>query len=354
MAASFLKPYQPSFLILFVTARCNARCPFCFYAQRINRSGIEEPEELSLEEFRAISRKCGRIPYLLISGGEPILRKDLVDVVSCFVENAGVEYVTIPSNGLSPGATVDVFRKLTERYPRVHFRAAFSVDYPDERHDNSRGIDGCLDSLLKAAGGINELKKNRENLSLDVVTVFLPDNSDLHHDLRKWVGEKIGPDNHELHLLREEWPHPLPEGIDLDEFLEEAENYMRFGRRSETRNLSSFFRGLNDVYISILSKLVRGQRVSKCFAGRKITVINEMGDVRLCEFRPEVLGNLRTEGYDLRRILRGSRDLFRKVNEQKCTCTWECAVSTNIVSSVRFYPRLLVSILHELLKWRRR
>ena len=283
-----------------------------------------------------------------------MLRKDLVEVVACFVENAGAQFVTIPSNGLSPGKTVEAFSKLTGRFPRVHFRADFSVDYPDERHDVSRSVKGCLDSLLKAAEGVRRLKRDRSNLSLDVVTVFLPDNADLHGDIREWVRDEIDPDNHELHLLREEWPTPIPDDIDLDKFIEEAGKYMRSGRKSESRDISFFFRGLNDVYISTLGRLVRGQRVSKCFAGRKITVISETGDVRLCEFRPEVLGNLRSDGYDLKRILRRSRDLFRKMNRQKCTCTWECAVSTNIVSSVRFYPRLLFRMLQEALKWRNR
>jgi len=350
MARSFVQPYQPSFLVMFVTSRCNARCPFCFYAERTGSA--TGPEELTTEEFERISRKCGKIPYLLLSGGEPSLRDDLEVVTGFFVQNAGAQFVTIPSNGLLPERTVSIFDRLTSTFPGVHFRSAFSVDFPDRRHDEMRGVPGCLDSIVEATRGIRELKRTRPNLSLDVVTVYMKENEHIHPELREWVRESIRPDNHELHLIREDWPDHIPAGLDLDCFLVQAEEYASEGRMKETRNLSAFFRGLNDQYIRSLGRLVRGERISKCFAGRKITVIDETGKVRLCEFRREILGDLRQDDYDLRRILRRSRGLFRKMNREKCTCTWECAVSTNIVCSVRFHPRLLLSAFKELLRWR--
>ncbi len=352
MITAVLKPYQPSFLILFVTSKCNARCSFCFYGDRVSGTKIKE-QELTSEEFKRISERCGKIPYLLISGGEPILRDDIVRIVGYFIENAGVQYVTIPSNGLLPENTERAFDFLTKTYPKVHFRAAFSVDFPDERHDESRGISGCLEGVLEGAGRIRKLKKERVNLSLDIVTVFMHKNCDLHPILRDWVKEKINPDNHELHLLRMEWPEPIPKNLDLEVFLSETTKYMELGRKQETRSLSAFFRGLNDVYIGALKHLVKGKRVSNCFAGRKITVIDETGNVKLCELRPEVLGNLRSENYNLISILKKSRKLLREINRRKCSCTWECSVSTNIVCTTKFYPRLLAATVREYFKWRR-
>lgn len=352
MITAVLKPYQPSFLILFVTSRCNARCSFCFYGDRVSAREIKE-HELTTGEFQRISEKSGKIPYLLISGGEPILRDDIVKIVGYFIENAGAQYVTIPSNGLLPEKTEQVFNSLTKKYPKVHFRAAFSIDFPDEKHDETRGISGCLDGVLEGAGRIRELQKERTNLSLDIVTVFMHENSNLHPILRNWVREEIAPDNHELHLLRNAWPEPLPKDLDVEVFLWETAKYMEQGRKQETRYLSAFFRGLNDVYIWTLKHLVKGQRVSDCFAGRKITVIDETGNVKLCELRPEVLGDLRSENYNLRSILKKSRKLFREINRRKCSCTWECSVSTNIVCSTKFYPRLVAATVREYLKWRR-
>ena len=349
MVASMMKRHHPSFLILFVTSECNASCSFCFYADRVSSDG-GAGSLLTTDEMEKISLKCGSIPYLLLSGGEPVLRKDLVDVTGFFIRNARARYVTIPSNGLLPERSEALFETLTRTHPKVHFRAVLSVDFPDYRHDEMRRRDGCLDLIIETASRLGSLRDSRKNLSLDVVSVFMPKNSDLHPELRQWVRDVIAPDNHELHVLRPLWPSVVAEGVNAELFLGQLEKYRTSGRKDETRSLSFFFRGLNNLYIKSMKRLMQGNRISTCFAGRKITVIDETGNVRLCELRPEVLGSLREHDYDLHSILshEDSVELMRKMNAEKCTCTWECSVSTNIVNSLRFYPSLIMNSIREL------
>jgi len=60
---------QPIQLTFFVTRKCNARCPFCFYLQS---TAAMEPvtNELSLEEIRRLSRSLGHCCGSPFSGGE--------------------------------------------------------------------------------------------------------------------------------------------------------------------------------------------------------------------------------------------------------------------------------------------
>ncbi|MCK5785090.1 MAG: radical SAM protein [Candidatus Sabulitectum sp.] len=340
MAASYLNPAQPSFLILFVTSRCNARCSFCFYADELNKDK-DSVSELTTDEMERISKKCGNIPYLLLSGGEPVLRNDLEEVVGFFIKNANSQFITIPSNGLSPDRSEKLFANLTEKYPGCHFRAAFSVDFSNKKHDDIRGVPGCLDSILETTERINTLKQSRNNLTLDILTVYLQENASVHSELREWVREKINPDNHELHLLRPDWPNVTVDGLNTDQFLEEIMVYRKASTSKETRFLSPFFRGLNSVYIQNLRRIMNGEHISRCTAGRKITVITETGIVRLCEAREDILGDLRKSNYDLRKILKESKEILHTMNRNKCSCTWECAISTNIVSTPSFLPSLL-------------
>lgn len=348
MAASYLNPWQPSYLIPFVTARCNARCSFCFYGREVEGAGHGE-EELSADEFLMISRRCGNIPYLLVSGGEPVLRDDLDEIISGFVENAGAQYITVPSNGLSRERTLRLFSDLTRRYPGRHFRAAFSVDYPDERHDRSRGVPGCLETLLSTADGINRLKRQRGNLTMDIVTVYMNDPEQDHTELRRWVRNLIHPDNHELHVIRPDWPELIVPGLQVDDFLKEAGAYRCDSSQRENRKFSSFFRGLNKLYIKGLKKTINGGYLARCTAGRKFTVITEKGDVRLCELRDDVLGNLRDSSYDLKAVLARSGDVIRRMNRNRCTCTWECAVSCNLVCNPRFLTPIAIATVRQFL-----
>lgn len=346
MASSYLNPVQPSYLILFVTSLCNAKCSFCFYGDQVASSQRKE-NELSTGEYEKISKKCGNVPYLLLSGGEPVLRNDLAEIIGFFIENASTQFITVPSNGLSPKKTEKLFSELTLKYPKCHFRAAFSLDYPDKRHDASRQVPGCVDRILEGTGRINQLKKSRKNLTLDVVSIYLHENAGDHEKLRKWVRDSINPDNHELHILRPEWPEIAVEGLDIGLFLREITKYRHASSSMETRYLSPLFRGLNTLYIQGLYKLTQGEWFTKCTAGRKFTVVTELGEVRLCECRTEILGNLRENQYDLMKILKSSTELLNSMNRSKCICTWECAVSCNIICNPRFLPALLKSSIQQ-------
>jgi Fe-coproporphyrin III synthase len=349
MAASYLNPVQPSYLILFVTSRCNANCGFCFYRQEVSCPD-RKSNELTTQEFEMISRKCGNIPYLLLSGGEPVLRDDLFDIISFFVDNAHSQFITVPSNGLAPERSRELFSSLTEKYPNCHFRAAFSIDFDSSVHDVSRGVDGCLLSVLKATDSISELKKKRKNLTMDIVSVYLGSNEQDHTRMRQWVKSRIAPDNHELHLLRPQWPAVTVPGIDTSPFLEEIARYRDESIGRENRKFSAFFRGLNRLYISGLRKVMDGKVLSECTAGRKFAVISETGSVRLCECREDVLGDLRENDYSLKKVLARSKPFIEYVNDNGCTCTWECAVSCNIVCDPRFLPLLFKETASQIFK----
>ncbi|MDM7991716.1 MAG: radical SAM protein [Candidatus Fermentibacter sp.] len=338
---------QPMFLILVATARCNARCGFCFYADEVRRA--DPSSELTLDEHGRISKGCGRIPYLLLSGGEPVLREDLFEIIGLYISNAGVRYVNVPSNGLSPDRSEALFRKLTAGFPGVHFRGALSIDFPDGRHDGQRGVPGCLDKVRETATRFRALREDTHNFSMDVVSVYMPSNSGCMDELRGWVAAEIRPDNHEVHLLRPEWPSTCAPGIDPQAFVREHAKFRDEGRRREKRPLSAFFRALNNGYTASVRDILGGRPGPACPAGRRIVVLDEVGRLRLCEPRGIVLGNVRESGFRFAPILesRTAVEAIRSIRRERCTCTWECSLSTAIVFSPRKWLPLLAGTVRE-------
>ena len=55
MYKSLLKLNFPSYVIFFITSKCNARCRFCFYWKNIEES--DKKKELDLEEIEKIWEK---------------------------------------------------------------------------------------------------------------------------------------------------------------------------------------------------------------------------------------------------------------------------------------------------------
>jgi MoaA/NifB/PqqE/SkfB family radical SAM enzyme len=87
---------NPLYVQFYVTARCNLTCQQCniIYAN-------SDLKECTLAEVEKIAENLGRIgvAIVLLTGGEPFLRKDLPDIIRAFVAN-GI-HVRMQTNGLA-------------------------------------------------------------------------------------------------------------------------------------------------------------------------------------------------------------------------------------------------------------
>jgi len=79
------------------TYGCNFRCPFCHNASLV----IDAPEFFSEEEILAyLKKRAGVLDGICISGGEPLLQKDIFDFISKIKETGLL--VKLDTNGYFP------------------------------------------------------------------------------------------------------------------------------------------------------------------------------------------------------------------------------------------------------------
>jgi len=77
-----------------LTFQCNHRCQTCDVYSNLVR-------DLSLDEYEKVFRSIGRgIYYLTVSGGEPFLRPDIVDICRLAKRHLDPPVLLIPTNGL--------------------------------------------------------------------------------------------------------------------------------------------------------------------------------------------------------------------------------------------------------------
>ena len=84
------------YLRLSVTERCTLRCVYC----RADEGICPKAAELSTDEFIRVTRACTvlGINKVRLTGGEPLLRKDIIELVSGISAIEGMEEVTITTN----------------------------------------------------------------------------------------------------------------------------------------------------------------------------------------------------------------------------------------------------------------
>ena len=87
----------PEHVYFSLTNRCNLRCQMCGISKNPNRIEDELPTP-KVEEIILQVKDLG-VRHLILSGGEPLLRQDIVDIVEFATAN-GIDMVDIISNGV--------------------------------------------------------------------------------------------------------------------------------------------------------------------------------------------------------------------------------------------------------------
>jgi len=118
-----------------VTLSCNCNCHHC------DLGGVIQNElRIKAEEYGDITRRLKPLAAQ-ISGGEPLLRKDITDIVRA-IKQARVQYLIFVTNG----ALLNENNYLQLREAGVD-QFSVSLDFPDERHDDFRRRPGLYKRL---------------------------------------------------------------------------------------------------------------------------------------------------------------------------------------------------------------
>jgi cyclic pyranopterin phosphate synthase len=88
------------YLRVSVTDRCNLRCVYCMPAEGIDLVPMDDV--LSYEEIREVVRVAASMGLrrVRLTGGEPLARKGLVDLVGMISALPGIEEVALTTNGV--------------------------------------------------------------------------------------------------------------------------------------------------------------------------------------------------------------------------------------------------------------
>lgn len=334
-------------LTFFITRKCNARCPFCFYLKSTEFSG-NKSEELSFDEIQKISITIGNLLWLAFSGGEIYLRDDLVEISKVFYKNNKPSIMLYPTNGLLPEVIKDKTEQILKYCKKSVIAVKLSIDGLNGEHDTLRNTPGSFDKTMQTYRMLGELLGKYPNFELGINTVFCSKNQDNMDVIIDFVKGLKNIKTHTISLMRGNLSDESYKEVDYTRYfhaIERLENNLKNKISSTYRFKGARLKAAQDIIQRrlIYRTILEHKRLIPCYAGRLNLVLTEMGDVYPCEILTESFGNVRDYDYDIRRIIRSekAKEVINSITNNQCYCTHECYFMTNILFNPAIYPALL-------------
>jgi MoaA/NifB/PqqE/SkfB family radical SAM enzyme len=260
---AWLKARRRPVLVHFeVTLRCNARCGFCDY--------WKTPAEAKAEEVKSFADAARYFNPMLVTwtGGEPLLRRDLEELVSAVNGAVRLKYVTLITHGgmLTPERAQSLWDAGIHQFN-------ISLDYLDGRHDVARGIPGLTEKIFRTVDamrgrGIDNIRFNTvikdDNLAQILPIVERAEALGCGVNLSVYTDSKNG---NTAHLIQRD------QSAEIDDLIARLLAFKR-RRRGVITN--------SDYYLEQIPRYLRGEMTEPCRSGIDTIHVSPTGGVRRC------------------------------------------------------------------------
>jgi MoaA/NifB/PqqE/SkfB family radical SAM enzyme len=318
---------------------CNSRCKTCnVYEKRV--------ENLTVEEYKKIFSKLGKAPYwFTFSGGEPFLRKDIVDCVKAAYDHTQPGIINIPTNGslykIIPGKVEEMIKYCEHSDIIINL----SLDDIGEEHNKIRGFPGNWERAMKTYEALSKLR-HYPNFTLGIHTVISNFNVDKFPDIYKEL-IKMAPDSYITEIAEER----VELGTMQEPITPSYEKYHKAidflvgeMKKSKPAGVAKIAQSFRFEYYELVQKyLLDAKQHIPCFAGVTSCQISPDGDVWPCCIRADSMGNLREHDYDFEKIWnsRSAGKIRKSIKKRECACPLANAGYTNLLVSPKSMTKVV-------------
>lgn len=254
---------RPKLLNLEITKFCNARCDFCDY--------WETKHEVRLSDYRPIIKRINPL-VISITGGEPMVRRDLPNIVKQIKECSIFIFTTMVTKG-----DLLTVEKAEELFEAGLNQISISLDFLGEKHDSYRGIPGLWKHLSNL---IPQLGKISSNIVLN--TIIMEDNLnqvvDIAHQAKEW-GVKVSYSSYSV-MKTNNTSHFIGENVEKVEKV--VDELIELRRKWKGVIVST------EYYLKEIPGYFENGEVPKCLAGLNMITVTPSGHMKRCSEMPVV------------------------------------------------------------------
>jgi MoaA/NifB/PqqE/SkfB family radical SAM enzyme len=352
-------PGTPLNLTFSVTNLCQSKCKTCSIWQLYREDPGRFKSELSLDEISKIFKSMGHVYVFNISGGEPFLRKDIVEIIKIACKYLTPGIVHIPTNAISPQLTVKrvtrIIDFLNAEYPNVRLTIKPSLDHIGDKHDDIRGVRGNFEKVMWLFNRLKSFQSDYPHLHVELGTVISRWNVDDIEEISQFVMQ-LGTDSYrnEIAEQRSEMfnmddaitPNPDEYRRAIDFFVAQIRNDMK--KRVLFQRITNAFRL---VYYQLAIRIMeKNRQVIPCYAGISNAHMTPYGDIWACCTLgyDKPMGNLRAFDYDFKKLWAGdeAKTIRKYIADGNCACP----LANQAYSNILMHLPSLVMVLKQILR----
>ena len=189
------------YLRISLTDRCNFRCIYCMPAEGVQQ--MAHDDILRIEEIEQIVRAATRIGIrsVRLTGGEPLVRKGVVDLVESLSNMPGIENISMTTNGVLLPRMADDLKRAGLSRVNISLDTLDSEQFKQitrvgRIEDTLAGIEAALDAGFNPVkiNAVTVRSLNQDFLGFAKLSIDRP----LHVRFIEYmpVGESTGVDGH--------------------------------------------------------------------------------------------------------------------------------------------------------------
>jgi len=263
-----------------ITNKCNMRCKTCCVWKKVNK---KREVELSLEDFELLFDNFHNLNWVSFTGGEPFLRKDLVDIIPMALKKcSALHTISITTNGFLTSKIINVVKSVLEsKLPS--FYISISLDGLRKEHDVIRGLNRSFKNAMNTFKKLKEIKDKRLKVHFE-------------YTISKFNQGNLAKTVKTLDLTPEDFIITIADNSFFYNNLNESVKPDKQILFSDIKWFLSNHNGnsIHDIAVRLfLKSIIKNKRIP-CTSGKNSYYVDSYGSIYPCIFLKKKLGNFKS------------------------------------------------------------
>ena len=326
-----------------LTYKCDSDCKMCNLKYLRKKQTADDIGLSDIKKMVEDSIFLKHIKLAVLSGGEPWLNKEFIDILIYLRGIYPDSHLLMLSNMNNKDVLVNNLSRIKDSIGLDGMSLGSSLDGLNHVHDNIRGVPGAFDALIASAKSV---KEQFPGFFFSFNFTLVPDNAGSLYDVFKWSRDTgyavsfqsaVQKKETDSMVFTEKHLKTADEQINaVIEHLWSEKRLSGFGPQMLFDDPELMFLLMNFHYMYEYMR-EPSRFFQYCPCGREFAMIDPSGNIYLCPVNKHMLcGNIRKEDFDTIWESTICAQVRSSLGERKCHCWLSCTNSRQLAAA--YFP----------------